>query len=121
MFKGYGPTCLLYEPKAYYDHHGTVEPGFRWLKSPAAMSGGGYCCRSSGNVTDAVIKTYIAPPAQESGDMLRIEWEVSLLEEIPDDALDAGCADVCRSLRPTHLTTSYHDRLIPPLAAARAA
>jgi len=37
----------------------------------------GSCCRSSGNVTDEVIKAYIAQQSHDSDDVLRIEGEAS--------------------------------------------
>src|SRR5262249_45202766 len=37
----------------------------------------GYCCRSSGNVTDEVIKAYIAQQSHDSDDVFRIEGEAS--------------------------------------------
>src|SRR5262245_32585286 len=39
--------------------------------------GRGYFCRNSGNVTDEVIKAYIAPQSHDSDDVFRIEGEVS--------------------------------------------
>jgi putative transposase len=37
----------------------------------------GYFCRSSGNVTDEVIKAYIAQQSRDSDDVFRIEGEAS--------------------------------------------
>ena len=37
----------------------------------------GYFCRSSGNVTDEVIKAYIAQQSHDSDDVFRIEGEAS--------------------------------------------
>jgi putative transposase len=43
----------------------------------------GYCCRSSGNVTDEVIKAYIAQQSQDSDDVFRIEGEASPSGDTP--------------------------------------
>jgi len=43
----------------------------------------GSFCRSSGNVTDEVIKAYIAPQAHESDDVFRIEGEASPSGDTP--------------------------------------
>jgi putative transposase len=43
----------------------------------------GYFCRSSGNVTDAVIKAYIAQQSHESDGVFRIEGEASPSGDTP--------------------------------------
>ena len=43
----------------------------------------GYCCRSSGNVTDEVIKAYIAQQSHDSDDVFQIEGEASPLGDTP--------------------------------------
>jgi putative transposase len=43
----------------------------------------GYCCRSSGNVTDEVIKAYIAQQSHDSDDVFRIEGEASPAGDTP--------------------------------------
>lgn len=43
----------------------------------------GYCCRSSGKVTDEVIKAYIAQQDQASDDVCRNEGEASSAEDAP--------------------------------------
>jgi putative transposase len=46
----------------------------------------GYFCRSSGNVTDDVIKAYIEQQSPDSDDVLRIEGEASSSEDAPAGA-----------------------------------
>ena len=43
----------------------------------------GYFCRSSGNVTDEVIKAYIARQSHDSDDVFRIEGEASPSGDTP--------------------------------------
>jgi len=43
----------------------------------------GYFCRSSGNVTDEVIKAYIAQQSHDSDDVFRIEGEASPSGDTP--------------------------------------
>ena len=43
----------------------------------------GYFCRSSGNVTDEVIKAYIAPQSHDRDDVFRIEGEASPTGDTP--------------------------------------
>ena len=43
----------------------------------------GDCCRSSGNVTDEVIKAYMAQQSHDSDDVLRIEGEASPSGDTP--------------------------------------
>src|SRR5215831_3747705 len=43
----------------------------------------GYFCGSSGNVTDEVIKAYIAPQSHDSDDVFRIEGEASPSGDTP--------------------------------------
>ena len=43
----------------------------------------GYLCRSSGNVTDEVIKAYSAQPSHDSDDVFRIEGEASPAGDTP--------------------------------------
>jgi putative transposase len=43
----------------------------------------GYCCRSSGNVTDEVIKAYIVQQSYDSDDVFRIEGEASPSGDTP--------------------------------------
>ena len=45
--------------------------------------GAGYFCRSSGNVTDEVIKAYIESQSHASDEVFRLEGEESPPEEPP--------------------------------------
>jgi hypothetical protein len=49
----------------------------------AQRGGRGYFCRSSGNVTDEVIKAYIESQSHDSDEVFRLEGEESPPEEPP--------------------------------------
>jgi hypothetical protein len=51
--------------------------------SPGCSEVGGYFCRSSGNVTDEVIKGYIESQSHDSDEVFRLEGEESPPEEPP--------------------------------------